>query len=311
MTLKERLRNFLTRQPFPPTAFQLTMSGLAGVHRAGRDHRSGRHVILPLRPGSLEPSFDRPNIKDAAHVSDRVREALRQLNIRDHNVSLLIPESSLKSAILSFDELPDSPAEREQLILWRLRKQMPSLPENIRLSVDVLGADRPRKVFVSVIHSAVLAEYEGLFSRQGARVRNVSLAILSLSNLLSLENTPSGILANIEEDGLSLLAIVKAEAAFYRSKPFLPDSQEARSFARRMENVAREIISTVTFLEDREKTRVETLWIRAAPANGNDDPLASLKSMVPLALRPVEPDRWAGLKAGEARLLAPLIGLLP
>jgi len=311
MTIPGRLKDFLTSRPLPSTAFQLSTSWLTAARATGRNPKSGRHAILPLRSGSLEPSFDRPNIKDLAHLADRVHEALGRLDSRGRDISLLVSESCLKSVILSFEELPDSPAEREEFVLWRLKKQMPSLSEDIRLSFDVLNEGRPCRVFASVIRAAVLAEYEDLFARLGAKVRNVGLATLSLSGLLHLDTASSGILANIEEDSLSLLAVIDSQVVFYRSKPFLPDSREIRSFARRMDHIAREITNTVTFLEDREKARVETLWIRAVPTEGDDDPLTALKPLVPLGLKPVEPARWGGLKAREARLLAPLMGQLP
>jgi hypothetical protein len=311
MSLIERFKGFLTKEPFPSAVFQLSVPGLAGLHLTGRDHRSGRHVILPLRPGTLEPSFDRPNIKDQAHLADRVQEAVRKLELRDHNVSLLVPESCLKNIVLAFDDFPDSPAERENLVLWRLKKQMPSLPDDIRVSFDVVNGGRPCKVFVSVIHPSVLAEYEALFSRQGVRVRNVSLATLSLSNLLAPKDKANGILVNIEEDCLSLLAVLEGEVAFYRSKPFLADSREARSLSKRMDNAAREIINTVTFLEDREKKQVKTLWVRSALVDGEEDPLAVLKPLVPLTVQTIEPAGFAGIRAKEARALAPLIGHLP
>jgi hypothetical protein len=310
MTLLDGLKNFLTREPCPAAAFQLTVTGLAGLHLSRRDHRAGRHVVLSLRPGSLEPSFDRPNIKDFSHLADRVQEAIRKLGLREHNVSLLVPESCLKTIILTFDDLPSSPAERKELVLWRLRKQMPSLPEDVRVSFDVIGAVRPSRVFISAIHPETLAEYEGLFARQGVRVRNVSLATLGLSNLLNLKDKASGILANIEEDCLSMLAVLDGEAAFYRSKPFLADSRDSRSVVRRMENAAREILNTMTFLEDREKKRVETLWLRTALADGEDDPLAVLKPLVPLNVQTIEASGFAGLRPKESRALAPLVGQL-
>lgn len=311
MMIKDRLKDFFTAQPFPETVFQLSVTALSGFHLEGREAKNGRHVILSLRPGSLEPSFDRPNLKDPAHIADRLQDAFKKLGLRDGTLSLLMPESCLKSSILAFDDLPDSPAERERLVLWRLKKQMPSLPEDIRLSYDVLNSARPWRVFVSVVHSPVLAEYETLFSRQGAVVKNVSLATLSLANLLPADRALSGIVANLEEDGLSLLAVVDSEVIFYRSKPFLPDSREAKAPARRMENIAREILNTVTFLEDKEKKKVETLWVRAAPAEAEDEALAALKTLVPLSIRTLEPSRFPGLKAREARFLAPLIGQLP
>ncbi len=311
MMLKARLKDFFTRQPFPATAFQLSIPALSGLHLERHEAKNGRHVILPLRPGSLEPSFDRPNIKDPAHVADRLQDAFKKLGLRDGAVSLLVPESCVKSSILAFDDLPDSPAERERLVLWRLKKQMPSLPEDIRASYDILNGGRPWRVFVSVVHPSVLAEYETLFGRQGASVKNVGLATLSLANLLPADPATTGIVANIEEDGLSLMAVIDSEVIFYRSKPFLPDSREAKAPARRMENIAREILNTVTFLEDREKIKVETLWMRAALADTEDDALAVLKTLVPLSIRTLEPGGFAGLKAREARFLAPLIGQLP
>jgi hypothetical protein len=105
--------------------------------------------------------------------------------------------------------------------------------------------------------------------------------------------------------------VLEGEVAFYRSKPFLADSREARSLSKRMDNAAREIINTVTFLEDREKKQVKTLWVRSALVDGEEDPLAVLKPLVPLTVQTIEPAGFAGIRAKEARALAPLIGHLP
>lgn len=310
MTLLHGFMDFLTREPRPSAACQLSLTGLAGLSLSGRDHKTGRHIVLPIRPGALEPSFDRPNIKDPSHLGDRVQEAVRKLELRDHNISLLLPESCLKTIILTFDDLPASADERKELVLWRLRKQMPSLPEDVRVSFDVVGAGRPSRVFISAAHPGTLAEYERLFARQSLRVRNISLATLGLSNLLDLKETAGGILANIEEDCLSMLAVLDGEPAFYRSKPFLADSRDSRSVARRMENAAREILSTMTFLEDREKKQVSRLWVRSALAGAEDDPLAVLRPLLPLDVHPIEAAGFAGLRPKESRILAPLVGHL-
>jgi hypothetical protein len=310
MSLADRLRDFFSRRPVPSAAFQLSVSALAGLRLAGKESRAGRHVVLSLRPGSLEPSFDRPNLKDPGLLADRLAEALRRLELRDGNVSLLVSESCLKSGVLTFDQLPESQAERRSLILWRLKKQMPSLPESVRLSFDVLSDRPPWKVFASLIHPSVLAEYEGLFARQGVRVRSLGLPTLSLAGLPALGDNPSGLVANIEEDGLGLLVLLDSEVVFYRSKPFLPDTREAGTPARKMQNVAREITNTATFVEDREKRRLETLWVRVAASEGEEEALEALKPQVSLAVRAIEPKRPSGLRAREARYLAPLVAQL-
>ena len=311
MGIKDKLNDFLTRQPYPPTAFQLSVPALTGIHVDKRERGGIRSVALSLRPGTLEPSFDRPNIKDPNHLADRIGDAFKKLGVRDGTVSLLIPESCLKSSVLVFDELPASPAERQELVLWRLKKQMPSLPEDVRPAFDVLSAAAPWRVFVSVIHPSVRAEYEGLFARKGSPVRNIGLPTLSLAAVLPADGPATGILANIEEDGLSLLALIESEVVFYRSKPFLADSREAKSSARRMDNIAREILNTVTFLEDKEKKKVEKLWVRAALADGGEDPVEALKPLLPLSIATIEPGGLPGTRTKEARLLAPLLGQMP
>ncbi len=311
MRIRDRLNDFLTRQPYPPTAFQLSVPVLTGLHVEKRERGASRSVVLALRPGTLEPSFDRPNIKDPGHLADRLADAFKKLGVRDGTVSLLVPEACLKSSVLTFDELPASPAERRDLVLWRLKKQMPSLPEDVRPAFDVLNAAPPWRVFVSVIHPSVRAEYEGLFARKGSAVRNIGLPSLSLAAALQAGGLATGIVANIEEDGLGLLALIDSEVVFYRSKPFLADSREAKAPARRMENIAREILNTVTFLEDKEKKKVEKLWVRAALADGGEDAVESLKPLLPLSVATIEPGGLPGTRTKEARLLAPLLGQMP
>lgn len=288
------------------SSFMLTGRSLIYL-RAGRgERRAEAQAVLSLNPGALEPSFERPNIKDPAEVSEKIREALRRTQTTAQEAALLLPEVCAKSFVFSFDGFPASPQERRELLLWRLKKQMPSLPDDARLAFDLAGQGSPQRVFVSVTRPAVVREYEAVFSGAGLKVRSLSLPILGLFNLLDREREKDVLVANIEEEALSLLAALEGQAVLYRFKPFL--SEAGPKGPSLEERVVKEVAGTSAYLEDREKKKIKALWLRSgleAEASGLAE---AIQKKLSLAVRLVEPPAALGLTSRQRHFLAPLLG---
>ena len=304
--LGDRLKEYFGGGPFLSLSFMLTGRSLSCLRAGGRERRAEGQAVLALKPGALEPSFERHNIKDPAELGEKIREALRRTQSTVREAALLVPEACQKSFIFSFDDFPASPEERRELLLWRLKKQMPSLPDDARLAFDLSGNGAPRRVFVSVVRPAVVREYEGLFAAAGLKIRSVSLPILGLFNLLDRDREKDVLLANIEEEAVSLLAALNGEAVLYRFKPFLAGAGPQGSSLE--ENVIKEVAGTLTYLEDREKKKVKTLWLRAGVGTEASALAEAFQKKLDLIVRPVEAPAAFGLTSRERHFLAPLIG---
>jgi Tfp pilus assembly PilM family ATPase len=304
--LVDRVKDYFGRGPFLSLSFMLTGRSLSCLRSGGRERRAEGQAILALKPGTLEPSFERPNIKNSAELGEKIREALRRTRPPVREAALLVPEACQKGFIFSFENFPASPGERRELLLWRLKKQMPSLPEDARLDFDLSGNGSPQRVFVSVVRSAVVREYEGVFAAAGLKIRRVSLPILGLFNLLDRGKESDVLLANIEEEAVSLLAVLDGEAVLYRFKPFLAGAGPQRLSAE--ESVIKEAAGTLTYLEDREKRGIKVLWLRAGPGAEASALAEAFQKKLGLVVRPIEPPAAFGLTSRERHFLAPLIG---
>jgi Tfp pilus assembly PilM family ATPase len=304
--LLDGLKDYFARGPVLSLSFMLSGRSLSCVYGPGRERRAVSQALLALKPGAVEPSFDQSNIKDTAELGEKIREALRRTQPASREVALLVPESCLKSFILAFDEFPASAEERRELLLWRLKKQMPSLPEDIRLSFDLLANGSPQRVFVSAARPAVVGEYETIFAAGGLKVRSVGLPTLGLFNLLDKDREKNVLLANVEEDAVSLLAVLDGVPALYRFKPYLAASGPA---GHSLENsVIKEVASTLTYLQEREKKTIKTLWLRAGLGADVSALAEAFHKELALPVRSLEPPASFGLTSRERHFLAPLLG---
>jgi len=302
----ERLKATFTRGPFLSLSFMLTGRVLSCLRAGKGERRAEGQTVLALKPGALEPSFERPNVKDQAEVVERIREALRRTHSSAQEAALLLPEACAKSFVFSFEEFPASAQERKELLLWKLKKQMPSLPDDARLSFDPLGNGLPQRVFVSVARPAVVGEYEAVFAAGGLKLRSIGLPVLGLFNLLDRDREKDVLVANIEEEAVSLLAVLDGQAVLYRFKPFLAGAGLKVSSLE--ESVIKEVAGTSAYVEDREKKKIKTLWLRSG-VGGDASALAqALEKKLDLAVRLLEPPASFGLTSRERHFLAPLFG---
>ena len=305
--LIDRLANFFNEPIYPASAYQLARTYLSGVHYSNKEKKITAHAVAALPAGVLEPAFDNPNITDPAALEKAVREAAFKLGPLGGAVSLLLPEACLRVFILTFEALPSSISEREEMLRWRLNKLVPFKPGEMRLSYDVLRSNGQTKVLLALARADVVREYEALFGRLGLKVRTAGVPVLNLLSLARLEPPGHAMIANIEEDSLCLLAVLDGEISLFRFKPFLQDASNPMSPARKMEQVADEIDNTVRFLEDREKKKIASVWIRSIVEGAEEDGLAVLKDRLSPMLVSEFPSPCP-LEFRDRHVLSPLIG---
>ncbi len=306
--LFDRLKDYLIKPPSFSVAFQISHHYLSGIQVFPKEGKIKNQVILPLESSALEPSFDKINIADDSYLEDRIKEGVKQLDFSEKNVALLIPESCLKVFVFSFISLPSSPKEKEEIIRWKIKKQMPLLPDDARLSFAVLRSNEEEKVLVSLARAFVVQEYENFFTKIGLRVGTVGVATLNLMNLIDKEEADNLIAINLEEDYISLIAFLDSEIALYRVKPLVRESQAKLPFTKRIEDVVKEIKNTVNFIEDREKIKVDTFWVRLGTMNPEEKILSTLQDRLAVPLKMIEPSPASELDFHESQILSPLIG---
>jgi Tfp pilus assembly PilM family ATPase len=307
----KKFREFFLAPLCPPTVIQVSSSYVSGIQVDVKDGRARRQVVLELSPGLVEPHFDRKNIADAAALSGVLKEGLRPLEASGKKIACLLPETCLKILVLPFDSLPSSEKEREKIIRWRAKKQMAVLPEDARLTYEIVGSRPSLKVLVALARIPILREYEDLFAGLGFEVGIAASPTISLLNLVDWPNEKDSLLANIEEDSLGLIAVTQSELALYRLKTFSVEREGGLRFSQKVEAVVKEIENTAHFIEDHEKRQVGSLWFRSGLKAGREDIWSGLKTALPFEVRPVLAPSRCGLDPEQSAFLAPLAGQVP
>ncbi len=306
MPMIESLRTAFLGRPLPDATFGLERGRLTGLRPSGRGRAPRGRCVRPLTSGALAPSFDRPNVFDSAEVGAAIDRAKDELRLRGGTVALLIPEPCVRNFVLAVEGMPAAGAERDAFLRWRVGKQMPLPPDDLRLACDAPAGAAAGRVMVSAAREAVIREYEGLFEAAGMRVGAVTVPSLSLVNLVGIQPATNGLLLDIEADCLSFLAFMGAAWTLYRQKAFGPDlSAEARA-----DLVVNEVENTVHFLEDRERRKVERLWVRSGTAEEGPEIVSRLTGALPLAAEVIDYDAPGDWDGREKAALAPLMGLI-
>jgi len=301
--LLKMLRARFLERPLPSAVFELRPDRLSGFRVSGKGQPGRGRFVLSLDRGLLTPSFDRPNVVGASGLGVAVEQGKDALGLGGGTVSLLVPEPAVRVFILPVESLPAVPEERESFLRWRVGKLMPLLPDDLRLAHDAPSGVHSGKIIVAAAREAVLREYEGLFEAAGLRVGAVTVPTLSLANLRGGPGG-NGILLHADADRLVFLAIMDSEWTLYRQKGIGADLDPRR----RGDVIVQEVENTVHFLEDKERKKVERIWVHTEEADEPSGIASRLKGALPLPVELVDyeaPEDWS---AREKAALAPLMG---
>lgn len=305
------LKEYFTAPLCPSAVIQVSSTYISAIQVDAKERQVKRHLVLDLPAGLIKPRFDRSNISHAAALADILKNGLKGFFLSGKKVACLIPEACVKVFILAFDFLPASESEREKIILWRAKKQMPILPQDVRLSYDLRTSSSSIKVLTALARTPVVKEYEDLLAGLGLEIGVLTVPTLSLLNLLHGEKKSDALAVNIEDDSLALAAVAGGEPTLYRMKMFAPEPGDIPDPSLRIETIIKEIENTAHFIEDREKRQVRSLWLRSGSKNIPGDILETLRAALPLDVHPVEVPRSFGLAREVGDFLAPLVAQIP
>ncbi len=300
------IKSFFTKQPLPSISFYVNPRYLCGIQISRREKRLIQYFIIPLEKLVIEPSFLKKNLKDTRFLNKILREEIKKFHPSEKKIALLLPELSQRTFVFSFDSLPPSPEEKEKLIFFRIKRQIPFLPDDARFSFELIGSKNSPRIIVSVARASIIEEYEMLFRELKFEPGIVGIPTLSLLNASFVEE--NSILVNVEEDSLNLLSIIDSEVVLYRQKSFAPEFVYELSWEEKIDQIVKEIENTANFLEDKEKRKVDSLTMRLGLLNSRENLLSSLRKRLSYPLKEIDVSFLSTLNQRERHILSPLFG---
>jgi len=125
-----------------------------------------------LSEGAVVPSLKPGNIADRVAVIAAVKKAFEAIgmkaNSRDANVSLIIPDASVRVLLLEFDSLPTKLSDALPLVRFRLKKMLPFDADDAMITYQVLSTSKTLvRVLAVAVPRDVLGEYESVVREAG------------------------------------------------------------------------------------------------------------------------------------------------
>ena len=105
---------------------------------------------------------------ERAAVAGALRRALEAVSLRTREVTLVVPDTSVRVLLLDFDALPGKAAEALAVVRFRLKKLLPFDADDAAVSYQVMATSKNSIQVVAVaMPREVLAEYEGMVREAG------------------------------------------------------------------------------------------------------------------------------------------------
>jgi type IV pilus assembly protein PilM len=219
---------------------------------------------VDLANGAVAPGLKAGNLVDKSSVTAAVKRALDAVSGRGssdraergagrlRDVTLVVPDSSVRVLFLDFDQLPTKVAEALPLVRFRLKKLLPFDADDAMVSYQVMSSEKGTiRLLAVAIPKAVLEEYEAMVLAAGYLPGAVLPS--TLAALAGLDETPSPVLVVNAGLGSVTTAIVQAGVLLLHRSVDLGASAGAPV----------ELVESAMPLVDRESSVQE--WARQEP----------------------------------------------
>jgi type IV pilus assembly protein PilM len=229
----------ILRDPPPEFVFEISSDGIA----MSRTRPPAVVQYQPLAPGVLVPSPVKDNVTDPDALAAAVAKLTPPGSGRRRHAALILPDNSLRLAVLDFESIPAKEEERQSLIRFRMRKTLPFDIDEAAFSYFVQAGN---KVIVAVAPVEVIARYEAPF-----RAANLHAGLVTSSSLAMLELLPvkgSILVAHRSPGALTVLALRDGILTLART---LELTQNA--------DLSDDLYPTLIYLEDQTGTRPDKL----------------------------------------------------
>ena len=261
----------LLQDPPPEFAFEITTDGLT-MSRT-RPPATVHHAALP--PGVVIPSPLKDNIHDAVIFADTVAKLVPAGTGRGRRTAaLILPDNSMRLAVIDFATLPDKEEERLALIKFRLRKTVPFDIDEAALSYQVQPGN---KVLVAVAPVEIIARYEAPFRAAGLHPGLVTASSIAMLELLPAKG--SLLVAHLSPGSLTVLALENGVVSLIRSLELAAHTADP------LEEISADIYPTLVYIEDQTGHRPEKVLLAGF---GDLAPTAATRLAVELDI-PVQP----------------------
>ena len=226
------------------------------------------------------------------------------------SASLVLPDTWMRLVFSEISELPRNPADRHEILAWKLKRLVPFSVDDLRISAMEVtpfpNQEEPMRLLLGFAIELLMTQLENAFEQAGVQLGNITNTTLAL--LSSLEHTVApdelAALVSVFDDSYSLSFFRSGEPLLYRYKAFADGGAYGDS-------VLRDLRMTISFLGRHfPKTPLHRAFL-AAPEELEEQWLGWLQGELDLTPEPLRFEHFE-LTRGRAGVswvrTAPLLG---
>ena len=305
----DKFIEFFSATPQLFSGFSISSNYICGVCLSAKGKKISDTYVSDIPEGVIQPSFIEKNIIEPEVLKEEFSKAVRKMSIKGKDIALVFPELSQKTFTFPFDSLPGTSREREQIIRFRIKKGMPFLPEDARISYDLVPRDSGLRAVVLLTRANIIKEYEEFFRLFGLNVRTAVPPSVGLINLLGIGSEGNCFLLNIEKESFSLSLYKGPEFILSRQKRFDFETGTTGSVQYKMEDIYEEVEKTLHFSAEGLDLREMKFWIRSG-IGGIDRFIENAEKKFECSFHRAGASLDIGLTQEETDRLSPVVGVL-
>jgi type IV pilus assembly protein PilM len=241
------------RKPGPRLACEITPERIIAARSTQDGNGLDAYTARSISGGTVLPRLTEENIANADLLKQAITDALNTVGATSRDLVAVLPDASVRIALLEFDSLPDKKVEADGVVRFRLKKVLPFDVERASVSYDVHRVNGKIHVVTAVVLSSVLAEYENLFRDLGyAPGVVVPSAIASLGNVTTEEPV---LVIKADATTTSLAIISNHQLMLFRTL------ENQGGTAPMPDQLAHDVYASLIFFQDTYNTRVNRILV--------------------------------------------------
>ncbi|MFQ5455079.1 MAG: type IV pilus biogenesis protein PilM [Nitrospirota bacterium] len=161
---------------------------LVRVKKFGKKVYLNRYKIIDIPEGLIITSPVESNISDEEEFNKRLAQLFDSTIKKDSEISLSLPDQSVRLLLLELDFIPSDRRELEGIIRWNMEKKSLQLFNNTRLSYQILEKASTRSnnknlLLVSTIKDNILQQYEEIITSYRVQPVIIDVSSFHIFNL--------------------------------------------------------------------------------------------------------------------------------
>lgn len=183
--------------------------------------KSGKIEIPPLL---VTPSLSVENISEPEKFKGAIKTLFNSASISGRHISVAIPDASVKTAFLEFEDIPKEREKITEIIKWNLKKTLPFPVDEAAVDYQITenpsGENRLYKLIATVMRKTVLSQYENILKDLNFIADAIVPSSFAVYNLYHdlLSDIPVCAVVAAYKKRIAVMAQRRGKPHFYRSK---------------------------------------------------------------------------------------------